>query len=593
MANELAKCLTELEDLHDEIRARGVATLAQLDDPVGFLLLDRLAAGDSSIQLRFAAKKVLHQLKESLLKRPPEVDALPDPVRLKWWLDSSEPAVRKKCLDLCLAVRQLAVMPLVPPLLEREQDPTVKRSALLVAALAGRHAVRVLAPFLTDSEPSVREAAIIGLGVIDDVDIFPHAVQAFVDPAPDVQRHALRICSRLGKANFNRLLERMAASSSAWKRLASVKACARIRQAHLRPLVERLWEDADPEVRQAAQAALSVLGEAPASRDDGASREAGGASGASAAPAPAAASSPAHAAVPAESRRAPPKLGTSAIPKPPVAAPAPTAAAAPAPMTQPPLPPRRAPSSAAASSSENSLVALSGPESPSSVVTPILGGADPARSSELAAWVAQSDTARVPEIQQWFDRETEPRMRASLVTAAGKLGGRLAVDMLKKCLSDPDGRIRANAVEALMGKVRPESLVGLLHDSDNRCRANAIVALKDHKRVDVLKHLKTMASGDASSRKSAIYAIVEVGTPEAAELLKLLDEDLDADVKEKARQAREILTARMAEAAQAAEAEGEAAAAGGARADAGAGKFDQLKSRIAEAFGAFRKKLGQ
>lgn len=220
-----------------------------------------------------------------------------------------------------------------------------------------------------------------------------------------------------------------------------------------------------------------------------------------------------------------------------------------------------------------------------------MGGTDPGRTSELAAWVAQSDTARVPEIQQWFDGETDPRMRASLVTAAGKLGGRLAVDMLKKCLSDPDGRIRANAVEALMGKVRPEALVGLLHDSDNRCRANAIVALKNHKRVDVLKHLKTMASGDASSRKSAIYAIVEVGTPEATEILKLLDEDPDADVKEKARQAREILTARATEAAQTAEAEAEAT--GANKADAGAGKFDQLKSRIAEAFGAFRKKLGQ
>jgi HEAT repeat protein len=231
------------------------------------------------------------------------------------------------------------------------------------------------------------------------------------------------------------------------------------------------------------------------------------------------------------------------------------------------------------------------PESPSSIATPIMGGTDPGRTSELAAWVAQSDTARVPEIQQWFDRETDSRMRASLVTAAGKLGGRLAVDMLKKCLSDPDGRIRANAVEALMGKVRPEALVGLLHDSDNRCRANAIVALKDHKRVDVLKHLKTMASGDASSRKSAVYAIVEVGTPEATEILKLLDEDPDADVKEKARQAREILTARATEAAQTAEAEAEAT--GANKADAGAGKFDQLKSRIAEAFGAFRKKLGQ
>lgn len=525
--------MTELEDLREEVRARAVAGLGKIEDPVAFLALERISSADPSIQLRFAAKKTAHQLQETIQKRPPQVQLSADPSELQALLASPDAAVRKKSLDLCLATRQLAAIPLLPPLLESESDPAVKRAALLLTALAGRHAIRVLAPFVADPEAEVRWAAVTALGIIDDVDMFPYAVRGLTDPSAEVQKSAFRICSRIGKSNFGRLLEHMAASTKSWKRLAAVLACDRVRQPHLRPIAERLAADEDPQVRQAAAAALEALGEKP----------------------PAAAPPPRAAAAPA-----------ARPPGAPASSPArPSASPVPAPSHKPELPSTPPPSSSA-----------------------IRPAADTGRTDELMSWVRETDTARVPEIIEWFQRETEPKLRASLVMAAGKLGGKLATEMLKQCLSDSDGRIRANAVEALRGKVRPEALLGLLHDTDNRCRANAIVALKDYRRADIVKALKGMATGDATFRKSCIYAIVEIATPAAAELLKMFDDDLDADVKEKARQARELLDARLAEAA----AQLAAGSGNAGKEEPGGGKLETLKSRIADAFGAFKKKLG-
>ncbi|MBI3890957.1 MAG: HEAT repeat domain-containing protein [Candidatus Wallbacteria bacterium] len=554
MHPDLDKCLSELEDLREDVRAKAVAALGKIEDPVTFLALDRISTADPSIQLRFTAKKTTHQLQETIQRRPPDVRVGGDPAVLQALLGSSDPTVRKKCLELCLATRQMAAIPLIPPLLENEPDPEVKRAALLLAALAGRHAIRVLAPFIADPEVQVRWAAVTALGIIDDVDMFPYAVRALSDPAPEVQKSAFRICSRIGKANFGRLLEHMVASTKPWKRLAAVLAIVRVRQPHLRPMAERSLQDPDPQVRQAAASALEALGEKP-----------------QAAPVP---------------------------PRPPASAPPSVAAADAAPV----LPPT---ASATRPSAQQSRFAklknpqAGGPAAPapsSSAIRAATFGnttADAGKTEELNAWVRETDTARVPEIVEWFEKETDARIRASLVMAAGKLGGKLATEMLKSCLSDADGRIRANAVEALRGKVRSEALAGLVHDADNRCRANAIVALKDYRRVDIIKALKAMASGDATFRKSCIYAIVEIATPQTAELLKMFDDDLDPDVKEKARQARELLDARLAEAA-AAQAAGGAPGAGNAsgKGEPAAGKLDGLKSRIAEAFGAFRKKLG-
>ncbi|MBI2943829.1 MAG: HEAT repeat domain-containing protein [Candidatus Wallbacteria bacterium] len=522
--------MTELEDLREEVRARAVAGLGKIEDPVAFLALERISSADPSIQLRFAAKKTVHQLQETIQRRPPQLQLSADPSELQALLASPDVAVRKKSLDLCLATRQLAAIPLLPPLLESESDPAVKRAALLLTALAGRHAIRVLAPFVADPEAEVRWAAVTALGIIDDVDMFPYAVRGLSDPSADVQKSAFRICSRIGKSNFGRLLEHMAASTKSWKRLAAVLACGRVRQPHLRPIAERLASDEDAQVRQAATAALESLGE-----------------------------------------------------KPPAAAPPPRA-----PVARPPGAPPSSPARPSASPAPAPPQKLELPGAPPPSSSAIRPAADAGRTDELMSWVRETDTARVPEIIEWFQRETEPKLRASLVMAAGKLGGKLATEMLKQCLSDSDGRIRANAVEALRGKVRPEALLGLLHDTDNRCRANAIVALKDYRRADVVKALKGMATGDATFRKSCIYAIVEIATPAAAELLKMFDDDLDADVKEKARQARELLDARLAEAA--AQAGAGPAAAG--KEEPGAGKLETLKSRIADAFGAFKKKLG-
>ncbi len=121
--------------------------------------------------------------------------------------------------------------------------------------------------------------------------------------------------------------------------------------------------------------------------------------------------------------------------------------------------------------------------------------------------------------------DKDERIRATiLVIIAGWKRSDLK-ELVIKGLSDPDGRVRANAIEALEIMVtsnseRAELLKPLLKDSNNRARANAIKGLLSVDKQAALEDLHKMIVDENNlMRVSAAWVLRFLSKSEAAEVL--------------------------------------------------------------------------
>lgn len=158
------------------------------------------------------------------------------------------------------------------------------------------------------------------------------------------------------------------------------------------------------------------------------------------------------------------------------------------------------------------------------------------------------DMLKFPQLRERLKLETHDYVKAAVVTALYRLGGRAAAPILKECLTDKVDRVRANAVECL-AKFNDEAnfklFINLLKDPDGRTRANAIVALKKCAYIEPVQSIADMIeSGDERLVRSAMHAIVELGSDKAVALLADLSHHDNPALKEKALESLEILRDR-------------------------------------------------
>lgn len=155
-----------------------------------------------------------------------------------------------------------------------------------------------------------------------------------------------------------------------------------------------------------------------------------------------------------------------------------------------------------------------------------------------------SDADALPALVRHLEHEKEPRVRATIVRAVGKLGDRSHIGVLELALRDGHDRVRANAVEAYAALTTAEDrrpLSFLLRDPNNRVRTNAILALWGLGLKDVREALIALSRGDtARDRLSAIWAINSIGE-QAGNLLGPLTRDKNEDVRVKAEECQRML----------------------------------------------------
>ena len=129
-----------------------------------------------------------------------------------------------------------------------------------------------------------------------------------------------------------------------------------------------------------------------------------------------------------------------------------------------------------------------------------------------------------------------PKVRSKAVTVAGTLTESVPDLMLEKALSDPDARVRANAIEVLE-KTRRDDFIPLLAQraraTNNRERANAIKALHSLKVSAALPQLMLMLRDDRPEHRiSALWAARHVGFYRMlTEVLRLSKEERDPRVR--------------------------------------------------------------
>lgn len=150
----------------------------------------------------------------------------------------------------------------------------------------------------------------------------------------------------------------------------------------------------------------------------------------------------------------------------------------------------------------------------------------------------------------------DSRIRSKAMLLVGKVVRRS--EWLKKALSDPDPRVRANAIEAVWGGVS-EDLIPLLErsieDQHPRVVGNALVALISMGSEKAVEHLERMTEHSAAGfRATAAWAIGHLQQADLLPRIKTMLQDRDPLVFRNALRASVKLRKAQKDAAQADEA---------------------------------------
>jgi HEAT repeat protein len=160
---------------------------------------------------------------------------------------------------------------------------------------------------------------------------------------------------------------------------------------------------------------------------------------------------------------------------------------------------------------------------------------DPPRLMEVLCEVG--DPSRMMASMMRLLRHPNPYLRSKAVKVVGR--GSKSPKWVRQRLSDPDPRIRANAIEALWG-VDTSEAKGLLQfaateDNHNRVKANALLGLYYLGDCSSLGALVNMAADESSVvRSSAAWAMGESGDVRFQDALRRLLNDPDPVVRKRA-----------------------------------------------------------
>ena len=137
---------------------------------------------------------------------------------------------------------------------------------------------------------------------------------------------------------------------------------------------------------------------------------------------------------------------------------------------------------------------------------------------------------RLDELKESINERNSKRLLATFIMALAQSKDKNHKDFLKQCLKHTDGRVQANAIEALrmLGcvELKTELLPFLTESNHDRARANAIIFLHPTGLINTTQELQNMLSSKNDNRKlSAIFAIMDLFDPK---LIPLLESPIDS-----------------------------------------------------------------
>jgi hypothetical protein len=160
--------------------------------------------------------------------------------------------------------------------------------------------------------------------------------------------------------------------------------------------------------------------------------------------------------------------------------------------------------------------------------------ADPSRLMDILCEIADAGHI-MPSLMRMM-RHPNSHLRSRAVKLIGR--GSLSAKWVMGRLSEPDPRVRANAVESLWGVDTPEARTLLsfaANDHDNRVAGNALLGLYYLGDTSALADVMKLAGVESAlSRSSAAWVMGEAGDPRFTESLRRMISDPEAVVRKRA-----------------------------------------------------------
>lgn len=486
MLDDIDKALADIESVSEEIREKAILALAATNDVQAIFALKKCAKEDQDLRLRNLARKCLIDLKKEITAVAPDLFDEEDAKhlnikKLKANLTHKDAKMRLNAVRSTVSLRDKKAIPVLKSLVDHELDPIVKGAMLIAIGILGRS---------------------------EELKTFSHALKTEKDPlVRKAAIEALSYCKDVGA--YAVILRAFVTDKDKLVERACMKALNKLGRNNLLKLLERLVGSSTAWKRQVAVRAMGRFNsdtvvpslEKAFSDDDELVRQLAGRS---------------------LYRLA--KHGNEKAKE----------AIARLKVAETPAP---------AGEMDGSVVLEASMQ---------IGIDDPdpnVRLQVIQGMANSGDMLKFPVLRERLKSETHDYVKAAVVTALHRLGGRAAVPILKECLEAPEDRVRANAVECL-AKIGDESnsplfIQRLQKDKDPRTRANAIVALKKCNYIDPVRYIEEMIqSEDERLIRSAMYAIVELGSDKAVALLADLAQHETAAMREKSLENLEILKER-------------------------------------------------
>ena len=160
--------------------------------------------------------------------------------------------------------------------------------------------------------------------------------------------------------------------------------------------------------------------------------------------------------------------------------------------------------------------------------------ADPARLMDILCELA--DPSRIMPSLMRMMRHPNPNLRSKAVKMIGR--GSRSTKWVMGRLSEPDPRVRANAIESLWGMDTPEARTLLkfaASDASSRVVGNALLGLYHLGEASILADLINLSAHESSLfRASAAWVMGETGDPRFTDALRRMISEPDPSVRKRA-----------------------------------------------------------
>lgn len=469
---DLAPILKLLHSADENDRRQGILELIRCGDQMTVPILTKLAAEDTSVEVRYYARRALGSIRGRIgTVEQGSTPGIPD-ISVRDLLGSDSPHIRFEGLKKALANPDPENARMVRRALERETVTALRASFVVgLGRLGGPDEVDLLTGYLRDPDSRVRANAVEALATIGSEEAYLPLVPLLQDEDNRVRANAIKALQAYGGAPLLSLLRRMASESEVWMRDSAMYALVHFKSPHAIAVIARMATEAEPLDRLREKALDILKGFAEAGNT--------------------------------LAREWLEKISPSFKP---VLGPI-------VPPAQEPQPPP----------DPSALANLDAPEME-------------ARLQALTWLTENATAEDLPPLLGRLQLEIEPLLVSMILSLLRRLRFKDAFSAILPFLESRDDRVRANAVEALATIDPPKALSylhPLLKDDNNRVRANVIHALCADDLFDPVEPLRTLVEDSRDVfRRSALYVISLIRRPRFVEFLDRLLDDTEPPVRD-------------------------------------------------------------